>query len=83
MLDSTTWQDVVRQFKNEASPDDLKHVVAEVDDLLRITPDDRVLGHRLVHELGCEYDPRPDLGGPTYREWLADVADLLRQASGR
>ncbi len=80
MLDSPTWQDVVRQYAKEAAPDDLHRALAEIEDLLHTTPDDQVLEQRLLHELGCEYDPRPDLGGPTYREWLAAVAGMLHRA---
>ena len=36
----------------------------EVDRLLVDFPDDAALSHQLYRELWCEYDPRPDLGGP-------------------
>jgi hypothetical protein len=61
----------------------LEATAAELDRLLADFPDDAALSHQLYCDLWCEYDPRPDLGGPTVREWLGQIAALLRQRAGR
>ncbi len=80
-LDFADWISVVRDYKSHASSNELRRVIIEIEGLLIDTPDDQALRHRLFHELGCYYDPRPDLGGPSYHEWLASVADHLRPAT--
>jgi hypothetical protein len=70
------WPDLVRNFA-EAEPQHLKLAALEIDRLLASCGDDVELERILLEEFGCYYDPRPDLGGPSVREWLREVAELL------
>jgi hypothetical protein len=73
------WPDLVRNFAQGHTVAELEATAAEVDQLLSDFPADVALEHELFRELGCEYDPRPDLGGPTVRVWLGQVAAFLRR----
>ena len=51
---------------------------AELDRLVADFPDDSALDRELFDVLGCSHLPRPDLGGPTVRVWLGQIAAFLR-----
>src|SRR4051794_13282034 len=72
------WPDLVRNFAQGQPEAELKATANELDRLLAMFPEDAGLNDQLYGELGCYYDPRPDLGGPTVRDWLGQVAGLLR-----
>ena len=72
------WPDLVRNFADDHCETELKATAAELDRLLADFTDDAALDQQLFNELGCYYMPRPDLGGPTVRRWLGEVAAALR-----
>ena len=74
-LEADDWQGVVDNYVNEdptAAP--LRTLAQEIDDLrgARAEPD---LEQFLVRTVGVYYAPQP----LTYKEWLGQVADRLRQ----
>jgi hypothetical protein len=73
------WADLVNNFARSETAADLPAIAAEIDRLLIDYSDDNALHDQLYRVLGCYYDPRPDLGGPTVRTWLAQVAAFLRK----
>jgi hypothetical protein len=73
------WPDLVRNFAKGQAPAELQAIADELDCLLREVADDDLLNNELFSVFGCEYDPRPDLGGPTVRVWLNQIAQYLRQ----
>lgn len=77
------WPDLVRNFAVGRPQSELNATVAELDRLVADFPDDAALGRELMVVLGCYYTPRPDLGGPTEREWLGQVATFLRRGASR
>jgi hypothetical protein len=77
-LEGNDWPAIVAQYRGEVDPEDRRILPDAIDSLIESTPDDAEL-QRIVHrELECDYDPRPDLGGPTLREWLGQVAEALK-----
>jgi hypothetical protein len=73
------WPDLVHNFAHGQTCQELEATAAELDRLLRDFPVDGDLNEELFNVLGCEYDPRPDLGGPTVRVWLGQIAEHLRR----
>jgi CdiI immunity protein len=76
------WPDLVGNFAHGQPAAELEATANEVDRLLAEFPEDAGLNDQLYRELSCYYDPRPDLGGPTVRAWLGQVAGSLRQYAG-
>ncbi|HJZ60026.1 MAG TPA: contact-dependent growth inhibition system immunity protein [Gemmataceae bacterium] len=76
------WPDLVENYAGGQPAAELEATAAELDRLLADFPDDATLSQQLYRELWCEYLPRPDLGGPTVREWLGQIAALLRERAG-
>ena len=73
------WPDLVGNYVRGDPTVDPASVAVELDQLLVDFPDDWALRRQVYNEMGCCYDPRPDLGGPTLRGWLTQVADFLRK----
>ena len=78
--DDDDWPDIIRRYVSDANSAELVATVRELDLLLANT-DDAELDHEVFIVLGSDYGPRPDLGGPTTREWLSKIATLLREAA--
>jgi hypothetical protein len=76
-----TWQDLVQNFAQSETTVDLSVVAGEIDRLLADFSDDFELRDQVYRVLGCYYDPRSDLGGPTVRKWVAQVAAFLRKGA--
>ncbi|MBI1324768.1 hypothetical protein GC170_16500 [bacterium] len=72
------WPDLVRNFAGVKPQAELDATAAELDRLLADLPDDAALDRELYDVLGCSFLPRPDLGGPTVRVWLGQIATFLR-----
>lgn len=72
------WPDLVRNFAGGQSHAELDTTAGELDRLIADFPDDAALDRELFDVLGCSYLPRPDLGGPTVRVWLGEIAMYLR-----
>jgi hypothetical protein len=72
------WPDLVGNFAGGQPQSELDATAAELDRLLRDFPEDAALDQELFDVLGCWYTPRPDLGGPTVRAWLGEIAGFLR-----
>lgn len=77
-LEADEWTAVVTQYRGGAGGDEARMTADALAALLRSTPDNAELERIVHHDPGCEYDPRPDLGGPTLRQWLTQVAVVLR-----
>ncbi len=77
------WPDLVGNFALGSPATELYATADELDHLLDNCPADTALEHELFDVLYCEYTPRPDLGGPTVRVWLGQMADRLRQLAGQ
>lgn len=77
------WPDLVGNYAGGLPAAELEATAAELDRLLADFPDDEALSRQLHRGLWCEYTPRPDLGGPTVRAWLGQVAGWLRERAGR
>ena len=74
------WPDLVRNFLRDSAPD-AESAAREIDTLLVDHTDDADLNDVVFSKLHCSFDPRSDLGGPTLRGWLEQIAILLRQHS--
>lgn len=72
------WQRVVALFAGQATPAYVARTVADLEELLRAGRTESEL-NAVLERLGCCYTPRPDLGGPTYSEWLEQVVTELKQ----
>ncbi len=72
------WPDLVRNFTGGLPQSKLDATAAELDRLVADFPEDAALDRELFDVLGCSYTPRPDLGGPTVRAWLGQIAAFLR-----
>jgi hypothetical protein len=73
------WPALVRNYRRDVSLADAAAAADEIEALLAEGDSEAALAERLVREFGCYYDPRPDLGGPALRTWLAQVASALRE----
>jgi hypothetical protein len=73
------WPNLVRNFARDTTAAEREATAAEIGRLLADFPDDAALAHELFCDLDCAYDPRPDLGGPTVRKWLGQIAAFLRE----
>ncbi len=67
------WEGVIRLFAADNTPAVVDAAAVELRTLLDETASDSLLEHTLLNELGCCYTPRPDLGGPSVRQWLEQV----------
>jgi hypothetical protein len=76
--EGTDWPDVVGNFAKGRPQSELDATAAELDRLVADFPDDAPLERELFCELHCSYAPRPDLGGPSVRVWLAEITAFLR-----
>jgi len=72
------WPQLVRNFAEDQPQTELDATAAELDQLVADFTIDISLDHELLDVLGCYYSPRPDLGGPTVRVWLGQIAAFLR-----
>ena len=77
-MEGDDWPHLVRNFAGGQPQSELDATAAELAQLMADCPDDAALERELFDVLGCEYLPRPDLGGPTVREWLGQIAGFLR-----
>jgi hypothetical protein len=77
-MEGADWPDLVRNFARGQPQSELDATAAELDRLGADFPDGAALDHELFVVLGCSYLPRPDLGGPTVRVWLGQIAEFLR-----
>jgi hypothetical protein len=77
-MEGGDWPDLVRNYAADQTAD-LLDTAGEIDQLLSEFLSDPELDHQLYRELGCYYLPRPDLGGPSVRAWLAQVSGMLRR----
>jgi hypothetical protein len=76
--ESADWKGVVRHYRDDVSQAEAEAAAEEIVQLLAENVPEPGLSDRLVRDFHCYYDPRPDLGGPTLREWLSEVAAALR-----
>ena len=74
-LEADDWEGIVDNYVNEdpvAEP--LRSLAQEIDEL-RQAREESDLRQFLVYTVGVDYGPQP----LTYREWLGQIADRLRQ----
>jgi len=77
-LESPSYQEVVRRFRERASATRVAAEVAAIDSRLGST--EYYLQRWLLWQFGCYFDPRPDLAdGTTVAEWLRAIRDMLIQ----
>ena len=77
--EGTDWRDLIQNYARDESANPTL-VASEINQLLENCGDDEQLHNELMGRFHCYYAPRADLGGPTVREWLRQVAALLRQS---
>jgi hypothetical protein len=74
-LDYKSDEDAVKDFRTEASPDQIAAVIREIDELLSMGYSEEEL-RRIAHrELACDYNPSPD--GLTMSDWIRRVRNLI------
>ena len=78
-IDAEDWPDVIDQFRRDHTPEYCDETASEIDRLIDEPLNNDDLYQYMWRKLGCEYMPRPDLGGPDVREWLRRVAVALRR----
>src|SRR3546814_16028480 len=62
---------------------DIAAVAAGVEHLARGASSEAELERILLNELGCYYTPRPDLGGPSFHDWLLQVVAELKSSQAQ
>src|SRR5688500_17671532 len=65
------WREAVRAFRRNNGDSKVAEIVSELKRLIASSSSDAKIGELLLHEFACYYTPRPDLGEPTFREWLS------------
>jgi hypothetical protein len=78
-LEGDDWPAIVALYLRDVGGEEGRTAAAALDALLGSVADGGELARIVYDELGCEYDPRPELGGPTLREWLGQVTEALRR----
>lgn len=78
-LEGDDWPAMIALYLRDVGGEDARATADALDSLLGSVAGDGELERIVHHELECAYDPRPDLGGPTLREWLRQVAEALRR----
>src|SRR3546814_629626 len=82
-VESPDWQGVVAMFIHDSSAQDIAAVAAGVEHLARGASSEAELERILLNELGCYYTPRPDLGGPSFHDWLLQVVAELKSSQAQ
>ena len=77
-MEGNEWPDLIRNYHADEPLAELDKTADEIGRLLADFPVDAELNQFLWSTLGCYYMPRPDMGGPTVREWLTQVTQFLR-----
>jgi hypothetical protein len=75
--DHADWREAIRAFRVRCKDRVTAEVSTEIRRMLASTPSEEDLQRRLLQEFGCYYTPRPDLGGPSFRDWLLSVCAEL------
>ena len=78
-LEGDDWPAIVALYLRDVGGEEGRTAAAALDALLGSVADDGELARIVYDELDCEYDPRQELGGPTLRGWLGQVAEALRR----
>ncbi|MGE2734445.1 contact-dependent growth inhibition system immunity protein [Mycolicibacterium vaccae] len=74
-MEADGWEGIVDTYSSDhPSGHHLKTLAREIDDL-RVARDEAALENFLVETIGVYYGPEP----LTYKEWLAQIAERLRQ----
>ncbi len=76
-LEAPDWQGVLRLYTDENPRHEVSAVVRDLEVLLAAPYSDSELEHKLINEFGCCYTPRPDIGGPSWRQWLIELRTAL------
>lgn len=77
-MEGDDWPDLARNFARDQPQSLLDATATELDHLLANFSEEAALERELFNALYCSYCPRPDLGGPTVRAWLGQIAEFLR-----
>ena len=73
-LDAVDWHQIVDTFVVGEEPRQLYSLAQSIDEFRQSASEAEL--HAGMLKMGGFYDPRPEL---TYKEWLGQVADRLRQ----
>ncbi len=77
-LDAADWHQIVDSFVVGEEPHQLHSLAQSIDEFRQSATEVEL--HTAMLKMGGFYDPRPEM---TYREWLGQVADRLRQHATR
>lgn len=80
-LEGKDWPDLIHNYRRDTPAVEAAAAAEEIERLLAENGPEATLVDRLL-EFGCYYAPRQDLGGPSVREWLVQVAEALRTWQG-
>jgi len=72
---------VVERYMRDATTQEIRDLIEDIEEYLRDHPDDDELLRLLFDDLGCFYLPTAD--GLTARQWMTHVVHLLRQEAAR
>lgn len=74
-LEADDWEGIVDGYASDHPTAESLRILADEIDSLRAARSEPNLEQFLVHTVGVEYCPEPE----TYKEWLGQIADRLRQ----
>ena len=79
--DDPTVDAVVQRYMRDATTQDIRNLIEDIEQYLKDHPDDDELLRLLFDDLGCYY--LPTAHGLTARQWMTHVVDLLRAEADR
>ncbi|MEZ2248546.1 contact-dependent growth inhibition system immunity protein [Microcoleus sp.] len=78
-LEASNASEVVENYLHSESPETIEAVLAELNQLLKMSLAEPDLKTLILEELGCYYDPSSE--NQTVTEWLESVQQSLSNAS--
>ncbi|MEZ2239027.1 MULTISPECIES: contact-dependent growth inhibition system immunity protein [unclassified Microcoleus] len=78
-LEASNASEVVENYLHSESPETIEAVLAELNQLLKMSIAEPDLETLILEELGCYYDPSSE--NQTVTEWLESVQQSLSNAS--
>lgn len=75
-LEYEDWQSAVRDYRSGTTSSKITRTIEQLETLLDNLKEEGEL-KRAIEEFGLGY--YPDIGGLTYRDWLIEIASMLRE----